>query len=151
MFSIFSRHFDYKKGFITALKITFENLPIIKIMAVEKKVAHHGWASRKCFRNENFESVWTRLQKISVLSHAFHDFFKRSLESNEGDLTTNHIIFFTITPAKNTEYPLIVWIQKTTTVLSLSYSNVEIYFLESRRRCIRTKEMFSRQYQRIKC
>ena len=31
---------------------------------------------------ENFESVWTRLQKISVLSHAFHDFLKRS--SNEG-------------------------------------------------------------------
>ena len=61
-----------------ALKITFENLQIIKIKAVEKKVA-----TRKFFRNENFESVWTRLQKISVLSHAFHDFFKRS--SNEGD------------------------------------------------------------------
>ena len=51
--------------------------------AVEKKVAHHGWATRKFFRNENFESVWTHLQKISVLIHAFHDFFKRS--SNEGD------------------------------------------------------------------
>ena len=65
-----------------ALKITFENLPIIK-KGVEKKVSHHCWATRKFFRNENFESVWTRLQKISVLSHAFHDFFKRS--SDEGD------------------------------------------------------------------
>ena len=62
----------------SALKITFENLPIIKIKASGKKVAHHGWATRKFFRNENFESVWTRLQKIYVLSHAFHDFFKRS-------------------------------------------------------------------------
>ena len=68
---------------VSALKITFENLPIIKIKAVEKKVAHHGWATRKFFRNENFESVWTRLQNISVLSHVFHNFFKRS--SNEGD------------------------------------------------------------------
>ena len=33
----------------TALKITFKNLPIIKIKAVGKKVAHHGWA-----RQENF-------------------------------------------------------------------------------------------------
>ena len=69
--------------YVTALKITFENLPIIKIKAVEKKVTHHGCATRKNFQNENFESVWTRMQKISVLSHAFHDFFKRS--SNEGD------------------------------------------------------------------
>ena len=59
---------------IPALKKTFENLLIVKIKAVEKEVAHHGWwASRKCF-----ESVWTRLQKISVLSLAFHDSFKRS-------------------------------------------------------------------------
>ena len=62
--------------YISALKITFENLPIIKIKAVEKKFARHGWATRKIFQNENFKSVWTRLQKISVLSHAFHDFFK---------------------------------------------------------------------------
>ena len=34
-------------------------------------------------RQENIESVWTRLQKISILSHAFHDFLKRS--NNEGD------------------------------------------------------------------
>ena len=33
--------------------------------------------------NENFESVWTRFQKMSVLSHAFHDFFK--ISSNEVD------------------------------------------------------------------
>ena len=42
-----------------ALKITFENLPIIKTKAMEKKVADHGWATRKIFRNGNFESVWT--------------------------------------------------------------------------------------------
>ena len=46
----------------SALKITFENLPIIKIKAVEKIVAHHGWAARK------FWVVSTCLQKISVLS-----------------------------------------------------------------------------------
>ena len=68
---------------VAVLKITFKNLPIIKIKAAEKKVAHHGWATRKFFQNKNFESVWTCLQKVSVLSHAFHDLFKRS--SNEGD------------------------------------------------------------------
>ena len=34
---------------IAALKIMFENLPIIKIKAVEKKVAHYGWATRNFF------------------------------------------------------------------------------------------------------
>ena len=32
---------------------------IIKIKAVEKKVTHHGWVTRKFFQNKNFESVWT--------------------------------------------------------------------------------------------
>ena len=31
----------------SALKITFENLPIIKFKAEGKKVAHHGWATIK--------------------------------------------------------------------------------------------------------
>ena len=31
----------------TALKITFENLPIIKIKAVEKKVAYLPWSGDK--------------------------------------------------------------------------------------------------------
>ena len=54
------------KVYSTELKIMFENLPIIKLKAAEKKVAHHGWATRKYFRNENFESVWTRWQKICI-------------------------------------------------------------------------------------
>ena len=65
----------------SALKITFENLPIIKIKAVEKK-SPTMVGRKKIILKRNFESAWTRLQKISVLSHAFHEFFKRS--SNEG-------------------------------------------------------------------
>ena len=36
---------EAKLKWTTALEITFDNLPIIKIKAVEKKVAHHGWAT----------------------------------------------------------------------------------------------------------
>ena len=51
----------------------FENLPIIKIKAVEKKDTRHDWTTKKFFWNENLS-----LSGLVWLSHAFHDFFKRS-------------------------------------------------------------------------
>ena len=55
---------------------------IIKIKMVEKKVAHHGWATRNFFKTKIL-SLSGLVCKRYVLSHAFHDFFKRS--NNEGD------------------------------------------------------------------
>ena len=80
---VFNEQIGLEKSYIyyivyTALKITFENLPIIKIKAVEKK------SPTMVRRQENFfEMKILSLSGLvckryrSVLSHAFHDFFKR--------------------------------------------------------------------------